>query len=234
MWNNLSMGFCVVLTVVLTQQVAKYRDVFKVACEQALKIDQALSQYLGEAKEIPVGEGWYKPIPHTTGTDTFTSISATCISFTMNTELIYKYSVKQTSQKFAICHESVHFWVKRNWMFDRHSVQMTFYMHISIFYIYMITFLNCRARTPVSCPCEEMFKLWTRDDLEDQKIRRVRTNWTRCWASGQTLGLKTACSSLLRFYIGCQGYPSCRSAIWFPDFVLDASVSDVKCETVSR
>lgn len=42
--------------VVLTQQVAKYRDVFKVACEQALKIDQALSQYLGEAKEIPVGE----------------------------------------------------------------------------------------------------------------------------------------------------------------------------------
>lgn len=88
------MGFCVVLTVVLTQQVAKYRDVFKVACEQALKIDQALSQYLGEAKEIPVGEGWYKPIPHTTGTDTFTSISATCISFTMNTELIYKYSVK--------------------------------------------------------------------------------------------------------------------------------------------
>lgn len=157
----------------------------------------------------------------------------TCISFTMNTELIYKYSVKQTSQKFAICHESVHFWVMRNWMFDRHSVQMKFYMHISIFYIYMITFLNCRARTPVSCPCEEMFKLWTRDDLEDQKIRRVRTNWTRCWGSGQTLGLKTACSSLLRFYIGCQGYPSCRSAIWFPDFVLDASVSDVKCETVS-
>lgn len=55
------MAFCVVLTVVLTQQVAKYRDVFKVACEQALKIDQALSQYLGEAKEIPVGEGQYKP-----------------------------------------------------------------------------------------------------------------------------------------------------------------------------
>lgn len=138
-----------------------------------------------------------------------------------------------TVWNFAICHESVHFWVMRNWMFDRLSVQMKLYMHISIFYIYMIKFLNCRARTPVSCPCEEMFKLWTRDDLEDQKIRRVRTNWTRCWASGQTLDLKTACSSLLRFYIGCQGYPSCRSAIWFPDFVLDASVSDVKCETVS-
>lgn len=27
--------------------------------------------------------------------------------------------------------------------------------------------LDCRARAPISCPCEEMFKLWTRDDLED-------------------------------------------------------------------
>lgn len=136
MWNSLSMGFCVVLTVVLTQQVAKYRDVFKVACEQALKIDQALSQYLGEAKEIPVGEGWYKPIPHTTGTDTFTSISATCISFTMNTELIYKYSVKQTSQKFAICHESVHFGVMRNWMFYRQCTNEILLAHIYILYLY--------------------------------------------------------------------------------------------------
>ncbi|XP_062607419.1 DNA topoisomerase 3-alpha-like, partial [Saccostrea cucullata] len=32
------------------------------------------------------------------------------------------------------------------------------------------------------------------------------------------------------FYIGCMGFPSCRSAIWLPNFVLDASVSDVKCE----
>lgn len=47
------------VTVVLTQQVAKYREVFKVACEQALKIDQALSQYLGEAREMPVEEGGY-------------------------------------------------------------------------------------------------------------------------------------------------------------------------------
>ncbi|XP_034311164.2 DNA topoisomerase 3-alpha isoform X1 [Magallana gigas] len=104
--------------VVLTQQVAKYRDVFKVACEQALKIDQALSQYLGEAKEIPVGE-----------------------------------------------------------------------------------------------------------ELERLSVVPVK----KCSNCGLEMTLKTKKSG--GFYIGCQGYPSCRSAIWFPDFVLDASVSDVKCET---
>ncbi|XP_053391111.1 DNA topoisomerase 3-alpha-like [Mercenaria mercenaria] len=31
------------------------------------------------------------------------------------------------------------------------------------------------------------------------------------------------------FYIGCMGYPNCRSAIWLPDGVLEASVSDSIC-----
>jgi hypothetical protein len=45
------------LSVVLSQQVEKYKEVFKVACQQALKIDQALSQYLGEARDLPVEDG---------------------------------------------------------------------------------------------------------------------------------------------------------------------------------
>lgn len=29
--------------------------------------------------------------------------------------------------------------------------------------------------------------------------------------------------SLSRFYLSCTGFPECRSAVWFPDSVLEAS-----------
>jgi hypothetical protein len=35
-----------------------------------------------------------------------------------------------------------------------------------------------------------------------------------------------------RYYIGCMGYPSCKNAIWLPDYVLEASVEDSICQTV--
>ncbi|KAJ8319013.1 hypothetical protein KUTeg_004104 [Tegillarca granosa] len=41
---------------VLQEQVQKYKQVFIEACRQAIKIDEALSQYLGEARELPVEE----------------------------------------------------------------------------------------------------------------------------------------------------------------------------------
>ncbi|XP_061196153.1 DNA topoisomerase 3-alpha-like [Saccostrea echinata] len=103
--------------VVLSQQVSKYKEVFKVACEQALKIDQALAQYLGEARDLPVEEA-----------------------------------------------------------------------------------LDIFASVPVK----------------------------KCPSCGMDMTLKTRKTG--GFYIGCMGFPSCRSAIWLPNFVLDASVSDVKCE----
>ncbi|XP_064601607.1 DNA topoisomerase 3-alpha-like [Liolophura sinensis] len=31
------------------------------------------------------------------------------------------------------------------------------------------------------------------------------------------------------YYIGCMGYPDCRQAVWFPDFVLEASVENQTC-----
>lgn len=41
---------------VLQQQVAKYKEVFMEACRQAIKLDGALSQYLGEAQNLPIEE----------------------------------------------------------------------------------------------------------------------------------------------------------------------------------
>ena len=41
------------------------------------------------------------------------------------------------------------------------------------------------------------------------------------------------CPTLLpvlpRFYLSCTGFPECRSAVWFPDSVLEASRDDSVC-----
>ncbi|KAK2150363.1 hypothetical protein NP493_2796g00000 [Ridgeia piscesae] len=35
------------------------------------------------------------------------------------------------------------------------------------------------------------------------------------------------------WFLSCMGYPECRAAIWFPDFVLHVSVDDAVCDIVS-
>ena len=37
-----------------------------------------------------------------------------------------------------------------------------------------------------------------------------------------------------RFYIGCMGFPDCRGAVWLPESVIEASVSDQTCQRVSN
>ncbi|VDI07427.1 DNA topoisomerase III [Mytilus galloprovincialis] len=105
-------------TDVLQQQVAKYKEVFVEACKQAIKLDTALSTYLGEAKDLPV--------------------------------------------------EDV---------------------------------LNIMASLPVK----------------------------KCPNCGQDMTLKTKKDGK-GHYIGCMGYPGCKSAIWLPDFVLEATVEDTVCQ----
>lgn len=36
-------------------------------------------------------------------------------------------------------------------------------------------------------------------------------------------------SSAPRFYLSCTGFPECRSAMWFPDSVLEASRDGTVC-----
>ncbi|KAL5017788.1 hypothetical protein ScPMuIL_003510 [Solemya velum] len=50
----------------------------------------------------------------------------------------------------------------------------------------------------------------------------------KCPVCGQDMTLRTKKDGK-GFYIGCMGYPSCRNAIWLPDFVLEASVGDQTC-----
>lgn len=32
-----------------------------------------------------------------------------------------------------------------------------------------------------------------------------------------------------RFYLSCMGYPACKTAVWFPDFVLDVAKDESIC-----
>lgn len=32
-----------------------------------------------------------------------------------------------------------------------------------------------------------------------------------------------------RFYLSCMGYPACKTAVWFPDFVLDVARDESIC-----
>ncbi|KAK3091602.1 hypothetical protein FSP39_021083 [Pinctada imbricata] len=105
------------LKVVLQEQIRKYKEVFIEACRQAIKIDQALSQYLGEAKNLTTEE-----------------------------------------------------------------------------------ILDQMAALPVK----------------------------KCPNCGQDMLLKTKKDGK-GYYIGCMGYPDCRNAIWMPDFVLEAEVTDQHC-----
>lgn len=36
------------------------------------------------------------------------------------------------------------------------------------------------------------------------------------------------------YYIGCSGYPDCKSCIWLPNFVLHAATTDKICQLVSH
>ena len=36
------------------------------------------------------------------------------------------------------------------------------------------------------------------------------------------------------FYMSCRGYPNCKVSIWFPDAVINATVSEQNCEKVSQ
>ena len=40
-------------------------------------------------------------------------------------------------------------------------------------------------------------------------------------------------NTICRWFLSCMGYPDCRAAIWFPDFVLNVSVDDAVCDVVS-
>ena len=48
-----------------------------------------------------------------------------------------------------------------------------------------------------------------------------------------TVRYHAAGESVHRWFLSCMGYPECRAAIWFPDFVLHASVDDAICDIVS-
>ena len=36
------------------------------------------------------------------------------------------------------------------------------------------------------------------------------------------------------YFIGCRSYPDCKKVVWFPNGVIDASVSDEMCEKVKK